>query len=152
MPNPGNPHCVITDNTAEILQDVFPKERFWVRMQMPLDLSLASEPQPDVAVVSGSKASFTEHPKTALLTVEVRDTTLASDRGRKGSLYARAGLADYWIGNLNKRQLEVYRQPVPDSTAEYGYRYASVIVLKEGEEISPLAAPQARVRVESLLP
>src|SRR5262245_1769059 len=70
-PVPGNPHCVSTDNVAEVLRDVFPRDRFWVRMQMPLDLGLDTEPLPDVAVADAPKASYTAHPKTALLVVEV---------------------------------------------------------------------------------
>jgi Uma2 family endonuclease len=152
MPNPGNPHCISTDNTAEVLRDVFPREHYWVRMQMPLDLGLASEPQPDVAVVPGPKSSYQAHPTTALLLVEVSDNTLAIDQGRKASLYARAGLADYWIVNLVQRQVEVYRQPVPDPMAVYGYRYADVTIAKPGDEVSPLAAPQVRIAVSALLP
>ena len=64
------------------------------------------------ALVKGSRASYKKrHPKTAVLIVEVSDTTLKNDRIRKASLYARAGIADYWIINLVDRQLEVYRQP-----------------------------------------
>ena len=111
MPSPGNPPCVSTDNMAELLRDVFPKDYFWVRMQMPLDLGLDSEPQPGVAVVKGAKATFIAHPTTALLVVEISDTTLGIDRGRKMSLYARGGIEDYWIVNLVDRCLEVHRRP-----------------------------------------
>lgn len=151
MPVPGNPHCVSTDNVAESLRRLFPRENYWVRMQMPLDLGLDLEPQPDVAVVAGPKSSFTAHPTTALLVVEVSDSTLNIDRGRKACLYARAGLADYWIVNLVDRQVEVYRQPLADATAPYGFKYAEVIIKKPGETVSPLAAPQAAVSVADLL-
>src|SRR5262249_22795353 len=114
MPVPGNPHCVSTDNVAEVLRHVFPKDRCWVRMQMPLDLGLDPEPLPDVAVAAGPKSSYTSHPTTVLLVVEVSDSTLSIDRGRKAALYARAGLADYWIVNLADRRLEVYRRPIAD--------------------------------------
>jgi Uma2 family endonuclease len=152
MPVPGNPHCVSTDNVYEVLRGLFPKENFWVRMQMPLDLGLDTEPQPDVAVAAGAKTSFTDHPTSALLVVEVSDSTLAIDRGRKGSLYARPGIADYWVVNLVNRQLEVYRRPVVDEAAPYGYRYGDVSIRAVTEEVSPLAAPQSCIRVADLLP
>ncbi len=152
MPSPGNPHCISTDNVAELLRDLFPKDRFWVRMQMPLDLGLDSEPQPDVAVVAGAKGAFTAHPTTALLVVEICDTTLAIDRGRKISLYARGRIEDYWIVNLVDRCLEVYRRPVPDAAFEFGFRYADVLKRAEAEAEAPLATPQSMVRVARMLP
>lgn len=152
MPAPGNPHCISTDNTAEALRDIFPKENYWVRMQMPLDLGQDSEPQPDVAVVPGPKKSYSAHPTTALLGVEVSDTTLAIDRGRKAGLYARAGLADYWIVNLVDRQVEVHRKPEADATSPYGFRYAEITIRSATETVTPLAAPQVKIPVATLLP
>ncbi len=152
MPNPGPSHCTSTDNVAEALRALFPKESHWVRMQMPLDLGLDIEPQPDVAVAAGAKASFGEHPKTAVLVVEVSDSTLAIDRGRKASLYACAGIADYWIVNLIDRQVEVHRAPVADATADHGFGYRDVTIFPANQSVVPLAAPQASVPVASLLP
>ena len=74
----------------------------------------------------GGPRDYTAHPTTALLIVEVSEATLSYDRRRKGSLYARAGIADYWIVNLNRSQLEVYRQPKPDPSRRYGWGYSSV--------------------------
>src|SRR5262249_24671840 len=103
---------------------------YWVRAQLPVDLGQTTEPEPDVSVVPGSSASDVQaHPTTAALIVEVSDSTLSYDRGRKGSLYARAGVADYWIVNLVDRQVEVYRDPVPDPTQFYGYRYSSQTIV-----------------------
>ena len=56
----------------------------------------------------------TKHPTTAVLLVEVADSSLRYDRKIKGHRYAQAGIADYWILNLVDRQLEVYRRPGPD--------------------------------------
>jgi Uma2 family endonuclease len=151
MPGPGNPHCISMDQVAEVLRKLFPVGH-WVRMQMPLDFGPHSEPQPDVAVVAGERKHFTDHPTTALLVVEVSDTTLTFDRDRKASLYAQAGIADYWIVNLNDRQLEVYRNPVPDPSQPLGWGYADRTVLSAADVVSPLAAPQAQVAVADLLP
>jgi Uma2 family endonuclease len=73
-------------------------------------------------------------------------------RGRKAAAYARAQIADYWIVNLVDRVLEVYRQPAADTSAPYGWRYASIQTLGSASSIAPLAAPGARVRVSDLLP
>jgi Uma2 family endonuclease len=144
-------HYSSTDRTAEVLRGAF-GPGFWVRVQAPLDLRAASEPEPDVSVVAGSREDYQAHPTTALLLVEVSDTTLANDRRRKGSLYASAGIADYWIVNLVERRLEVYRNPVPDASYPYGHRYAMVSSLTEADSVSPLAAPQVQIAVADLLP
>jgi Uma2 family endonuclease len=123
-----------------------------VRPQGPLSLATASEPEPDVAVVRGTPRDYTAHPTTALLVVEVSESSLAYDRGDKASLYAKAGIADYWILNLIDRQLEVRRNPGPDASQTHGYGYADVTILGETESIAPLAAPQSIVAVRDLLP
>lgn len=72
-----------------------------VRVQLPVALDEDSEPEPDVSVVPGSFRDYQHgHPPRAVLIVEVAVSSLGLDRGDKGSLYARAGLADYWIANL----------------------------------------------------
>jgi len=145
-------HYSATDQAADLLRQHFGKG-FHVRMQGPLDLGPHSEPEPDVAVVQGNRASYkTRHPKTAVLIVEVSDTTLKNDRSRKASLYARAGIADYWIINLVDRQLEVYRQPQPDAAQTYGHGYGDVTILTVGQTVSPLAAPSVSLDVGDLLP
>lgn len=117
-----------------------------VRSQRPLSLDEFSAPEPDVAVVKGGVRDYLkQHPATALLVVEISDTTLAKDRGPKLRVYARNQIAEYWIVNLAERQLEVHRDPAGD-----GYR--SRAVLAAGESVSPLAAPAAKVAVADLLP
>lgn len=126
---------------------------YHVRTQQPLHLGPRSEPIPDIAVVQGARDDYSQqHPTTALLLVEVSDSTLWSDRRRKGGLYARAGIADYWIVNLKKRQLEVYRTPIADAAHHYGHRYANVTVLTPADAVLPLAAAASRICVGDLLP
>src|SRR5262249_46272485 len=93
-----------------------------------------------------------DNPTSALLLVEVSDTTLAYDRSTKASLYARAGIADYWTVNLVDRQVEVRRNPVPDPSQPYGFRYADEIILSPAHFVSPLAARQAQIPGADLLP
>jgi Uma2 family endonuclease len=119
---------------------------FEVRAQAPLALSPYSEPEPDIAVVRGSARDYRDaHPETALLLIEVSDTTLEHDRLRKGSLYARARIQDYWIINLLDRCVEVYRNPDQGS-------YRSSQRFLTGDRISPVAAPDAEVCVADLIP
>jgi Uma2 family endonuclease len=126
----------------------------WViRSQGPVALDDESEPEPDVAVVPGSRRDYSgEHPARPVLVIEVSDSSLALDRERKGSLYARAGLEDYWIVNVVERVLEIYREPLADPSAIYGWRYASRTVLGPDASASPLAAPTAAIVVHALLP
>lgn len=124
-----------------------------VRSQGPVALTDDSEPEPDVAVTRGSRRDYShDHPSRAALIVEVAESSLALDREHKGSLYARAGVADYWILNLVDRVLEVYRGPIEDPAVRFGWRYASTEVLAPGSSATPLVAPAAPIAVSDLLP
>lgn len=150
-PSPGPRECVSLACVDKALRLPF-GEGFWNRLQSPLDLGPASEPQPDLAVVPGKPRDYKDHPTTALLVVEVSESSLVYDRNRKASLYARSNLADYWIVNLVDRQLEVHRNPVADASQPHGFRYANVTVFGPSDSVSPLAAPSAQVAVADLLP
>lgn len=127
---------------------------YWVRVQMSLDLTPYSVLDPDLAVIAGTKRqnATVTNPTSALLIMEVSVTTFRYDRLWKGSLYARVGIADYWILNVKDRQLEVYRKPVPDAKSRYGYAYDDVMYLDEKQRIAPLAKPKAKIRVADMLP
>jgi Uma2 family endonuclease len=123
-----------------------------VRTQLPVSLDDESEPEPDLAVVPGQPADYrAAHPERPALVVEVADSSLDFDRYHKGSLYARAGIQDYWIVNLVDRLLEVYRDPISDSAALHGWRYRSVTMLPPPAVVVPLAFPSAGVAVAELL-
>jgi len=126
---------------------------FHVRPQLPLALDDASEPEPDAVVVRGAPWDYARaHPTTPLLLVEIAETSLAIDRDYKGSLYARSGIADYWILNLVDSVLEVYRDPAPAASAPFGWEYCNRERLARQASISPLAASSAVIAVASLLP
>ena len=80
------------------------------------------------------------------------DTSLVYDRTEKASLYAKAGVTDYWVLNLVDRQLEVYHHAIPASEAPYGFRYANVTVLTVEENVTPLGLQQASIAIADLLP
>jgi Uma2 family endonuclease len=124
-----------------------------VRPQMPIALDDESEPEPDVAVVPGDPRDYRDaHPERPVLVVEVALSRLRFDREHKGGLYARARIPDYWIVNLAARCLEVYREPMPDADAAFGWRYESVTTLGPEARMAPLAAPAATITVGALLP
>jgi Uma2 family endonuclease len=147
-----SPHATAIELALDALQAAF--GRGWrVRIQMPVALDDESEPEPDVAVVPGGPRDYlSSHPTRPALIVEVAETTLTFDRDQKGGLYARAGIADYWIINLVDRVLEVHRDPAPAPDAAYGWRYRSVATLWPRDVVSPLAAPRARISITDLLP
>jgi Uma2 family endonuclease len=154
MASQKNYHGAALTLTADALRCLF-GVGYWVRVQLSLDLSPWSVPDPDVAVVTGSPRgirSTAANPTTALLVAEVSDSSLQHDRNVKGSLYAAAGIGDYWIVNLVNRQLEVYRDPVADTSALYGASYSTRLILDPGDFVTPLAAPNARIPVADLLP
>jgi hypothetical protein len=148
----GAPHYTAIRRTAKVLEAAF--GRGWeVRTEGPLALDDDSEPEPDVAVVPGKAEDYSRsHPSRPVLTVEISESMLLGDRQRKGSLYARAQLAEYWVLNLIDRVLEVYREPARDAAAPYGWRYARAQVLDASARVTPLAAPAASIGVAQLLP
>jgi Uma2 family endonuclease len=148
----GAAHYTAIRKTAKTLEAAF-GPGWEVRTEGPIGLDDDSEPEPDVAVVPGSPDDYrSAHPSRPVLTVEVAESSLSGDRERKGSLYARAGLADYWIVNLMDSVLEVYREPTADPSAPFGWRYARRELLDRSASAGPLAAPGASIRVEELLP
>src|SRR5215469_7349027 len=148
----GAEHYTAIQKTAMALEAAF-GPGWVVRTQGPIGLDEESEPEPDVAVVRGAVEDYrSEHPSRPVLTVEVAESSLGSDRERKGSLYARAGLPDYWVVNLAGCVVEVYREPVADSSAAFGWSYARREVFGAPAQISALAAPNGSVRVADLLP
>jgi Uma2 family endonuclease len=141
----GPAHAGAIDLCAEVLRRIFGADHT-VRVQHPLAIDLEDEPEPDVAVVRGGpRDHLAEHPHTAVLVVEVAESSLTYDRTEKAALYARAGFVDYWIVNLVERRLEVHRDPAAGV-------YRTVRVLVAGDEIAPMAAPDTRVAVAAVLP
>jgi Uma2 family endonuclease len=148
----GSEHAAAVDIAYVALLSAIPAG-WTVRGQNPLALDDDSAPEPDLAVVRGSSADFRHaHPTRPALVVEVAESSLQFDRVTKGSLYARADIGDYWIVNLIDRVVEVYRDPGPDLTAPFGWRYTSVDRYHPGDSVTPLGVPAAPVAIAALLP
>jgi Uma2 family endonuclease len=145
------PHATAVGLADDLVRDIF-RDGYVVRVQFPIDVPEVSNPEPDIAVVPGSRRDFgAGHPRYAVLIVEVSETTLQHDR-RKAELYARIQVPDYWIVDLNRQQVEVRRDPVEDPTAPGSYVYRTVAIYRRGQTITPLAAPGREVLVDDLLP
>jgi Uma2 family endonuclease len=148
----GSPHRTAVILAGNALRRAF-APGYFVQTQGPLDLGELSDPEPDVAVIAGIVRDYTEaHPTTATLVGEIADTSLTYDRTTKASLYAKAGIADYWIVNLVQRQLEVHRSPVTNPAAPFGFSYATVTIYAAAEGATSVAAAPAMIAVAELLP
>ena len=147
-----SPHATIVTIVQELMSEIFGKG--WVvRIQQPLSLGTDSDPQPDIAVITGKARDFMDaHPTSAALVIEVAVSSLSYDRKQKASLYAKAGIKDYWIVNVEDEQLEVYRRPIADANGEYGFSYAQTLIFKKGDVVKPLAKSKVVIAVADLLP
>jgi len=135
------------------LSEVFPKKAFWVRSQATLS-ALDSFSEPDLAVLRGARYAGKGIPdaSTALLVVEISDTTLLFDTTIKASLYAAAGVPEYWVLNIPDRTLIVHREPIVSTAARFGVRYGNVRDMLPGTKIAPLCASEALFDPAELLP
>ena len=122
--------------------------RWLVDVQSPVRLSNQSEPQPDFALLRPLDEEYMQRhptPEDVFLLVEVADSSVKYDSGRKLSAYARAGIREYWIVNLVKRTVDVYRKPLPGGS--YGY-----FTCHQGDDIVSLEAfPDVTLPVSTLL-
>ena len=120
--------------------------RAMVSVQCPFAAGPYSLPQPDLAVVPLSAADDERHhPHQASLVIEVADSSLPKDRRIKAPLYARAGIPEYWIVNVRKRNVEVHRAPRRTG-------YGDVRTARSGETLSLLEFPDVVVPLARLFP
>lgn len=141
------PHVLVVSLVLRALIGLFGFD--YVQTQAPVQFDEDEEPEPDAAVLLHPLRHYltqgTPMASDVRLLVEVSDSTLAGDTGLKARIYARYGIADYWVVNIPDRTLMVHRQPGPTG-------YASTISLDDTASVIPLAAPNAAVRVADLLP
>lgn len=139
----GTPHSWCVTDLDEIFSPLRGKVR--IRVQNPLRLDDRAEPEPDL-VITRPDVPRNRHPgpTDTLLVIEVADSSLRKDRGQKRRMYARAGIFEYWIVDLNAERIEVHRDPA-------GSRYRSVRLLGPGDIVSPVFAPDLVVDVSTIL-
>jgi Uma2 family endonuclease len=117
-----------------------------VAVQNPVIISNLSVPQPDLAVLRARADDYAgSHPETAdvYLVVEVADTTLKFDLGRKAAIYARCGIAELWVVDVNSRAIHVFRNP-----GENGY--GETFSARPGERVACAALAAIEVEVAEL--
>jgi Uma2 family endonuclease len=146
----GWPHSLSVGLVGDALRKVFATGH-WVGEQRPFHAG-ESQPFPDVAVYPGTARSFTDHPETAVLLVEVADSSFEFDTTTKAELYATAGIPEYWVLDVNARRLHVFRDPAPLPAGLAATNYRSRTDIEATGTVSPLAAPSAVIAVADLLP
>lgn len=141
------PHASAVYRTHEALRTAL-GNRALVRMQLPFVAGPLSVPEPDVAVVLGRPSDYdTVHPDAAILVVEVADTSLLSDRLTKASIYAAAGVVEYWIVNLRDELVEVFGDPDRQNG-----RYVRSGRVRRGDQLRIPTFADAVVAVDVLFP
>lgn len=110
------PHTFATQFLRDELPPMMPVGRWFVSDQEPITTTADSEPEPDLFVVRGRRRDYLAQnrhpgPNDVGLVIEVSESSLATDRGTKRRIYARANVAEYWIVNLVDRRVEVYTDP-----------------------------------------
>ncbi len=117
-----------------------------VAVQDPLTLPEHSEPEPDLMLLR-PRGDFYEQgnptPADTLLVVEIGDSSLSYDRNTKIPLYAAQGVPETWLIDIQKRRIEVYRDPGPS-----GYR--QVLLPDPDQYIAPVLLPELRIQVAEL--
>ncbi len=136
--------------SVDRLNDIFvPRVRdaAIVRIQSSIVLGEHGEPEPDLVLLRRRADFYTESdetPEDVFLVVEVADSSESYDRRTKGPLYARYGIPELWIVDLNRDRITRYVDPTPDG-------YATTRVFRRGESLSPLAFPNVMIAVDGVL-
>jgi len=118
-----------------------------VAVQNPVQLDDLSEPQPDFSILRSRPDDYrraTPRPDEVLLIIEVADSSLAYDRAIKRALYARHGIPEFWIVNLQANNVEVCRKPA-------GEAYTDISTIERDGTLEPQALPGAAIPAAVLL-
>ncbi len=132
---------VVTQLTRWLIRTA--ADEILVRVQLPLALSVDGEPEPDFALVPSGRHRG-DHPSTALLVIEVADSSLAFDLGPKALLYARAKIPEYWVIDLEREETVVHRTPRAG-------KYTSVRKHGTRHQLVSVAVPSVRVQLAALM-
>jgi Uma2 family endonuclease len=140
----GTAHTRITARLNHALVKAAPPHTL-VQVQSSLPLVTGAVPEPDLALVPARDLDRPgNEPRHPSLLVEVADTSLKRDR-LKATLYARAGIPEYWLVNIPEQAVEVFTQPDPDAG-----RYQAIHVLGERATLASPALPELRLPVAEL--
>src|SRR5436190_23100075 len=106
----GPPHAYALRELMALGAELAVATGLRLSVQAPLDVgSPISLPEPDFAIVP--KTPIDRHPTGALLVVEMGNTSLRMDLGPKARIYATAGIPEYWVLDVKRREIVVHRRP-----------------------------------------
>jgi Uma2 family endonuclease len=140
------PHASTTSSLGNDFVLLF-AGKAWVRQQLPITIAPSSEPEPDIAVVKIDPKRYRDRhpvPEEVYLLIEVADSSLTYDRDRKAQVYAKAHIPEYWVIDVNQRQVLVFRKP-------QGEVYQVKQVLAITDSIAPAAFPEIVIKLSNLL-
>lgn len=141
----GQDHAAAVDGLAYALIMAC-GDRAIVRVQGPVRLDHRNEPQPDFAVLRPRPDRYRTGeppgPADILLLIEVSDSSLRFDRAVKLPLYARTGVAEVWIVDLQRRLLDAYTRPIDAG-------YADLATHQPGDTVALSQAPEIKVSLRS---
>ncbi len=140
-------HAASVQRSSRLLFKLL-SDRAEIRIQLPVTLGNDSEPEPDVAVVRFDINEYSfRHPEASdiYLLIEVADWTISKDRKQKARIYGKNQVLEYWILDIQKRQVYVFRQPVDGS-------YREELILSSGDSFAMQAFPDVAIALESLFP
>jgi Uma2 family endonuclease len=147
MKNP--PHILVFTLTFQWLSGVF--GMLYCQAEGPIIPSNIDEemslPEPDIAVLTRPLNSERPTPSEVRLVVEIADSTLSRDLGQKATLYARAGIPEYWVVDIANRRLHIHLSP-NSTTGEW----KSIRIYEEAETLAPTSHPKSLITVRDLLP
>ena len=141
----GEPHAYFSSEAGEYLTRLL-GDRAMIRHSKPITLPNDSEPEPDIAIVQRLGREYLEHhpyPENIFWLIEYSDSSLDKDLQTKSKVYAEAKIPEYWVVNLNRRQLVVFRDP---QDGEYASKFTI-----NGGTIYSLAFPDVAVSVDSIV-
>jgi Uma2 family endonuclease len=142
----GDPHMIAVTRASMIFARGI-GDRVVVSVQNPAFIDRFNLPQPDVVLIRPREGFYGDgkpYPEDVVLLIEVSDSSLRFDREVKVPIYARSGIREVWIVDLQNAAIHVYREP-KDKT------YTSIETRHHGETVSPQAYPDFAVKVSDLL-
>ncbi|HAJ58016.1 MAG TPA: hypothetical protein DCP31_01060 [Cyanobacteria bacterium UBA8543] len=145
MPPEGEPHAYCSHEASEYLTQLLGK-RATIRQAKPITLPNNSEPEPDIAIVQRLGREYREHhpyPENIFWLIEYANSSLEKDLETKSKIYAEVGISEYWVVNLKKLHLVVFREPLD---GEYSTKFTRI-----AGAIQPIAFPDISVSVEQII-
>jgi Uma2 family endonuclease len=140
-------HAASVQRSSRLLFKLL-SDRAEIRVQLPVILGNDSEPEPDIAVVrfDADEYSF-RHPEASdiYLLIEVADWTISKDRKQKVRIYGKNQVLEYWILDLQRRQVYVFRQPEDES-------YREELILSSDDSLAMQAFPDVAIALDAMFP